>query len=96
MKKAFYHVLIFYSLLSLLGYLAYLFIPYTYIHAPGVHHLILFLMFVVSLLWGVLSLILWMMDKQNQRLKFYAVFNLVPSAVFWIWFLLIVLGYNLS
>lgn len=93
MRKAFIHVFIYYSIIGALGLLAYLFIPHEYIHAPGVHHLILFLMFVGSLLWGVLSLILWLVDRKNQGLKFYSVFNLIPSSVFWIWFLQSVVGY---
>ncbi|MEQ6124691.1 hypothetical protein AAON49_10850 [Pseudotenacibaculum sp. MALMAid0570] len=88
MKKAFKHVLLYYLIAGVLSLLAYIFIPHAYVHAPGVHHLLIGLMFVTSLFWGVIALILWLRERENMKLKFYYIFNLIPSGIFFIWFVI--------
>ncbi|WP_034894732.1 hypothetical protein [Gillisia sp. Hel_I_29] len=69
MKKGILKTLLFYVIGFGLAGIAYLIIGNPYIHAPGIHHLILFLTLVVGLIWMLISLGKFIFQKKTLNLK---------------------------
>jgi hypothetical protein len=90
-KKQLLTVVTYYFIGSILSYLAYVFIPHTYIHAPGVHHLLILLLFFISFVWGGVSFIVSFLQKEKQHYRWLGIFHLVPVSIFIIWFVFAVM-----
>jgi hypothetical protein len=55
MKNRIFRTLLFYGIGFGIAGIAYAIIGNAYIHAPGVHHLILFLTLVIGIIWTLVS-----------------------------------------
>ncbi len=69
MKKGILRTLVFYGIGFGIAGIAYSIIGNPYIHAPGVHHLILFLTVVIGLIWTLISLGVFIFKGKSQKLK---------------------------
>jgi hypothetical protein len=92
-KKEFLKVLLYYSIGSAVSYLAYLLIPHTYVHAPGVHHFLVFLMFIISFIWGVANFLFSFSEKGTDSDRFTGIFHLIPCAAFVVWLVYTISSY---
>ena len=90
-KKPLINTLLFYLTGCTASYLAYLLIPHTYIHAPGVHHFLILLMFGASFIWGIACLLFSFSEKGLPTDRWTGIFHLIPSVGFAIWFVFAVI-----
>jgi len=69
MKKGILISLLYYGLGFGIAGLAYAIIGHPYIHAPGVHHLILLLTLVIGIIWTVTSIGFFFLKAKSDKLK---------------------------
>ena len=69
MKKGILKTLLFYGIGFGIAGIAYSIIGNPYIHAPGVHHLILFLTLVIGLIWTLISIGIFFFKTKTEKLK---------------------------
>lgn len=69
MKKGILKPLLLYAIGFTLAGISYKTIGHSYIHAPGVHHLILFLTIATGLIWNILSMGTFFFRRKTKELK---------------------------
>ncbi|MFK5880429.1 MAG: hypothetical protein QM478_13145 [Flavobacteriaceae bacterium] len=53
-----------------------------YIHAPGIHHITIFLTFLIGFIWMIISLLLFFGKKKTDKLKGVIITNLILILIF--------------
>ena len=69
MKKGILKTLLFYGIGFGIAGIAYAIIGNPYIHAPGIHHLILFLTLIIGVIWTLISLVIYFFKVKTEKLK---------------------------
>ncbi|WMI68234.1 hypothetical protein [Mangrovimonas sp. YM274] len=69
MKKGILKTLLFYGIGFGIAGISYAIIGNPYIHAPGVHHLILFLTSIIGLIWTLISIGVYFFKAKTDSLK---------------------------
>ncbi len=69
MKKGILKALLFYGIGFGIAGIAYAVIGNPYIHAPGIHHLILFLTLIIGLIWTLTSIVFFFFKAKTDKLK---------------------------
>ncbi len=69
MKSGILKTLLFYGIGFGISGISYAIIGHPYIHAPGVHHLILSLTLVIGLIWTLSSIGIFFFKRKTQKLK---------------------------
>ena len=69
MKTGIIRTLLFYGIGFGIAGISYTIIGHPYIHAPGVHHLILFLTLLIGLIWTLYSLGVFFFKTNTKKLK---------------------------
>ncbi|WP_203256762.1 hypothetical protein [Hyunsoonleella ulvae] len=69
MEKGILQSLLFYGIGFGIAGIAYAIIGNPYIHAPGIHHLILFLTLVIGLIWNFISIGTFFFKAKTEKLK---------------------------
>jgi hypothetical protein len=82
MNKGFLKSILFYLIGLGLAGLSYLAIGHEYIHAPGLHHIIIFLTFFAGFLWLIVAAILYFTGQRTENSKGIILTNLLMSLGF--------------
>lgn len=69
MKSGIIKTLLFYGIGFGIAGIVYAIIGNPYIHAPGIHHLILFLTLVIGLIWTLISTGIFFFNAKSEKLK---------------------------
>ena len=69
MKKGILRTLLFYGIGFGIAGISYVTIGHPYIHAPGVHHLILFLTLIIGIIWTLTSIGVFIFKSKTDKLK---------------------------
>ncbi|NEV95094.1 hypothetical protein G3567_13210 [Psychroflexus sp. YR1-1] len=75
MKKGILKTLLFYGIGFGVAGIIYVIIGNPYIHAPGIHHLILFLTLAVGLIWTLISIRIFFFKAKTEKLKGIIILN---------------------
>jgi hypothetical protein len=75
MKKGILKTLILYAIGFGIAGISYLTIGHPYIHAPGLHHLIIFLTLIIGLSWTLASVITFFFKIRTEKLKWIIISN---------------------
>lgn len=76
----------YYLVAALIAYASYKFFGHGYVHAPGVHHIILFLSWLGGVLWTLISLVKRFQGKNVAYYRGTAMANLLVVAAAFVWF----------
>ncbi len=77
MNRGILKALIFYGIGFGIAGIIYLIVGNSYIHAPGIHHLILLLTLLIGLIWTIISSVVYFFKEKTKRLGGFILTNLI-------------------
>jgi cytochrome bd-type quinol oxidase subunit 2 len=88
MKNGIVRTLLFYGIGFGIAGIIYLIVGNPYIHAPGLHHLIMLLTLILGIIWTVYSIIIYFLKRKTQTLFEIIITNLIIilSLLFYIFY----------
>ena len=92
MHKGFLKLILYYSIGLGLAGLSYSIVGHPYIHAPGLHHIIILLTFIGGFLWLSVTGIQYFIGQRTENLKGIILTNLVMSLGFVLFMVYIIRG----
>ncbi len=94
MKIGIIEALLIYITGFILAWIVYSIFGHQYIHAPGFHHLIILLTFIIGVSWTIVSILFFFFKKKTSKSKAFIITNLIILSCFILYLLLDILWFN--
>lgn len=82
LKFGILQTLVFYIFGFITSGIIYLIFGHPYIHAPGLHHIAILLMYLIGVIWALISVIYFFSKKKTDNLRGIIITNLILIFIF--------------